>query len=251
MKVLESLTERVVTLIRGRRINEFALLSELFSGKKGIEIGGPSKIFRNRGFIPLYKIVKELDGCNYANATLWDRNKTRGKEYIYNNNKKGIQYISEATDLSFSQDYKYDFLVSAHCLEHVANPLKAMEEWIRIVKKGGHLLLVLPNKEFCFDHKRPVTKFAHLMEDYRNNTKDDDMTHLAEILKLHDLRMDRSAGTFEQFSERSLKNPENRALHQHIFDMAVIKEIFNHFNLEILLTFEGREYIIAGKVNAA
>lgn len=150
-------------------IKKFAFINQLFANKSGLEIGGPSELFRNGGFVPLYEIVKELDGCNFSNTTIWEGNLENGEDYNYYKNKKGTQYISEATDLSLIPNSKYDFIISSNCLEHIANPLKAIEEWIRVLKKEGLLFLVLPNKEYCFDHKRSVTEFSHLLKDYQNN----------------------------------------------------------------------------------
>ncbi len=243
--------KRLLSKIMRKRINNFVYISQLFANKSGLEVGGPSGIFRNGGFVPLYKIVKELDGCNFSNTTIWEGNIESGEKYNYYKNKKGVQYISEATDLSLIPSSKYEFVISSNCLEHVANPLKAIEEWVKVVKKGGLLFLVLPNKDYCFDHNRPITEFSHLFEDYQNNITENDLTHLNEILELHDLEMDKPAGSLEQFKERSLKNFENRALHQHIFDINVLKEIFSYFKLEVLMIYEGREYMILGKKNVA
>ncbi|MDX2303432.1 MAG: methyltransferase domain-containing protein [Microscillaceae bacterium] len=241
------LFKRVLSKIMRKRINNFAYVKQLFISKSGLEIGGPSGIFRDGGFIPLYNIVKELDGCNFSNITIWEGNIEGGKNYNYYNNQNGVQYISEATDLSLIPNSKYEFVISSNCLEHVANPLKAIEEWIRVIKEDGLVLIVVPNKKYCFDHNRPVTEFSHLLKDYQNNIAENDLTHLEEILELHDLKMDKPAGSLEQFRERSLKNFENRALHHHVFDIHVLKKIFNYFKLEVLLTHEGIEYIIIGK----
>jgi SAM-dependent methyltransferase len=259
VRVIEVLNEqglgykfkRVLSKIMRERINNFVYINQLFSNKSGLEVGGPSRIFRNGGFVPLYKIVKELDGCNFSNTTIWEGNLESGEKYNYYKNKKGIQYISEASDLSLMPNSKYEFIISSNCLEHVANPIKAIEEWLRVLKKGGLLFLILPNKEYCFDHNRSVTEFSHLLKDYQNNITENDLTHLDEILELHDLKMDKPAGSLEQFKERSLKNFENRALHQHVFDINVLKEIFSYSKLEVLLTYEGREYIILGKKTVA
>jgi SAM-dependent methyltransferase len=243
--------KRTLSKIIRKRISNFAYLKQLFIAKSGLEVGGPSRIFRDKGFLPLYKIVKELDGCNFSNTTIWEGNIESGKNYNYYKNKKGVQYISEATDLSLIPNLKYDFVISSNCLEHVANPLKAINEWIRVLKDGGLVLLVLPNKEYCFDHNRPVTEFSHLLSDFQNDVNESDLTHLNEILELHDLKMDKKAGNFEQFRERSLKNFDNRALHQHVFNIAVLKEIFSYFKLDVLLTHEGQNFIILGKKNDA
>jgi len=127
-------------------IKNFKFIKQLFANKTGIEIGGPSSIFNDKGYIPLYKVVRNLDGCNFSNSTIWEGNIEIKNEYNYYKEKFGIQYILEATDLSSIEDSKYEFLISSNCLEHVANPLKAIEEWIRVIKKDGFLLLVLQIK---------------------------------------------------------------------------------------------------------
>lgn len=239
---------RIYTRIFRERVPNFRYITRLFSNKYGIEIGGPSRMFTYKGLIPIYNVISTLDGCNYSAQTIWEKSKSGKSKDKYSCFKEGNQYISDATDLSQIPDEKYDFIISSNCLEHIANPFKALKEWLRVTKKDGLILLVLPNKDFCFDRNRTVTQFSHLLEDYENNTQEDDLTHLDEILTLHDLEMDKQAGTIEQFKARSLKNIENRALHHHIFDLDLLREIFGHFNLEVLRTYQkGQDYIILGK----
>jgi SAM-dependent methyltransferase len=116
----------------------------------------------------------------------------------------------------------------------VANPFKAMAEWLRVLKSGGYLLLVLPHKDGTFDHLRPVTPFQHLVDDYERSVGEDDLGHLPEILELHDLSMDPPAGDRESFRRRSLKNLENRCLHHHAFDTDLTVRMLDHFGLQVL-----------------
>jgi len=233
--------------INREKIDNFGQIKQLFKQGKGLEVGGPSGIFRDRGFIPIYRFLNELDGCNFSNSTIWEGSIENGKNYNYYKNKNGFQFISEASDLSLLPDAKYDFVISSNCLEHVSNPLKAVKEWVRVVKKGGLVLIVLPNKAHCFDHRRPDTSFSHLLEDFKNDTQEDDLTHLEEILALHDLQLDVKAGTPEQFKERSMNNFQHRAMHHHVFSIALLEEIYRHFGLEILQTAGGKEHIILGR----
>lgn len=238
--------KKALSRIKGSKLSQIVSLQKILSGKDGIEIGGPSKIFGNTGYVPIYKHINSLDGCNFSNTTLWEGKIDEGKRYNYAEGKKGTQFISEATELSHIPDKTYDFVISSHCLEHIANPIKAIEEWLRILKDNGDFLLVLPNKEYCFDRKRPVTSFEHLLDDYKKNTQEDDLTHLEEIIMLHDLRMDKPAGTLEQFKERSLRNFEIRALHHHVFSIETLKSLFSFFNLSITLTHKDENLIIFG-----
>lgn len=237
----------VLSRVVRQQIDNYSYIESLFKDKSGIEIGGPSGDFRNYGFIPLYKILKSLDGCNFSTSTIWEGNIKGGTPYLADV-VQGIQYISEATDLSFSPSDKYDFVLSSNCLEHVANPLKAIEEWIRVIKKDGLLLLILPNKDYCFDHKRPITDIKHLLDDYKNQKDESDLTHLSEIIELQDFKMDKCAGTIDKFKERSLENQLNRALHHHVFDISLLREIYDLYKIEIILTYEGRRgNIILGR----
>src|SRR6185312_1636581 len=138
-----------------------------FENKIGIEIGGPTELFQN--LIPIYKIAAEIDGCNFSCNTIWEGNIVKGNTYDYSGNKKGRQYIAEASDLKEIETGKYDFLLASHCLEHCANAIKTIEEWLRVVKPGGSLLIILPDKKYTFDHRRNITTFQHLLDDYKNN----------------------------------------------------------------------------------
>ena len=213
-------------------IKNFNQYAQYFKVKNGIEIGGLSPIFSKE--IPIYKIIENLDGCNFSSQTVWEGSIKEGKSYNFHKAKKGYQYVCEASDLKDIPSEKYDFLISSHCLEHCANALKTINEWLRVIKKGGAILLVLPDKNFIFDHNRDVTKFEHLLEDLNNNIDETDLTHLPEILKKHDLSMDLAAGSIEQFKNRSLDNFSNRCLHHHVFDFELLEQIFEYNNIEII-----------------
>jgi SAM-dependent methyltransferase len=197
----------------------------------GIEIGGPSSLFKT--VLPLYRIVGGLDGVNFSGETIWEGSIEAGDNFNYYRKKSGRQYIADATDLSEIAAARYDFLLSSNCLEHVANPIRALNEWRRVIKPGAAMILVLPNKESNFDHRRPVTKFDHLLQDFERGMGEDDLTHLDEILALHDLSMDPPAGDLEHFRQRSLQNFQNRTLHHHVFDVSLIEEVLNYVGFEI------------------
>lgn len=79
---------------------------EAVSYKKGIEIGGPSAVFRY--VIPMYKRIKELDGVNYSTRTLSEGSIEAGDTFDWSFGV-GRQYIAEASDLSIISDCCYDF----------------------------------------------------------------------------------------------------------------------------------------------
>jgi SAM-dependent methyltransferase len=215
-------------------IKKFPVYKAYFNGKNGIEIGGPSPIFSRE--IPIYPIVGSLDGCNFSNQTIWEGAINEGNNFNYFEGRKGFQYICEASNLSQVASGQYDFLVASHCLEHCANALKTVEEWARVVKPGGAILLVLPDRRFTFDHYRKPTTIEHLRHDRDLGIDETDLTHLAEIIEKHDLTMDRPAGTPEQFKARSLDNFHNRCLHHHVFDFDLLKKVYAENNIEVIDT---------------
>ena len=236
-------------LFSRRRVANTAVL-DLFAGQRGLEVGGPSLFFHHS--LPIYKVAAAIDGANFGETTMWEGEISEGRSFEYGSRKVGRQFIAEATNLGEIVDNTYDFVLSCHSLEHVANPLKAVDEWKRVVRPGGHVLLVLPNKDANFDHRRPTTTFEHLTDDLASDMGEDDLTHLEEILALHDLSRDRAAGTPEQFAARSRKNVENRGLHHHIFDMALLREVLNHAGLEEVFCHESYyDHLVVGRVPAA
>jgi hypothetical protein len=174
-----------------------------------------------------------LDGVNFSSNTIWEGAISSGPNYKYLGNKTGRQYICEATDLSGIESGTYEFMLSSHCLEHIANPIKALLEWKRVLAAGSALVLVLPNKKSNFDHRRSFTTFEHILADYQNDIGEHDLTHLEKILALHDLAMDPPAGSLEQFRERSLDNFANRTLPHHVFDAALIRMVLAYTGFEI------------------
>lgn len=78
------------------------------------------------------------------------------------------------------KDETFSFLLSEHVLEHVANTIKMLKEWVRVLKKNGHLFVFLPHKERTFDKFRNITTLEHLISDYENNIPSDDEGHLEE-----------------------------------------------------------------------
>ena len=88
---------------------------------------------------------------------------------------------AEGSHLGDIPNCKYDFVLSSHSLEHMANPIKALKEWQRVVKPGGHFLIVLPYHLWTFDRMRIPTAVEHMLEDYDRKMGEDDLTHIEEI----------------------------------------------------------------------
>lgn len=242
--LLRATYSRVCSLLASRA-KSFLTYKNQFVGKSGIEIGGPSQAFSRRGIFPVYPIVDNLDNCNFSRTTVWDGSANPGREFRFAHGKlNGHQYIVEATAMEELQSNAYDFVLSSHMLEHTANPILALSEWKRLLTDNGILVLLLPNRYDTFDHRRPVTSMAHLIADFKAGMTEGDLTHLPEILALHDLERDPEAGDLASFTSRSMRNAENRCLHHHVFDAKLAVDLVEHVGLKILSVEEIRPHHI-------
>lgn len=117
-------------------------------------------------------------------------------------------------------------------LEHTANPLQALYAWRRVLRPGGSLLLVLPDKHWTFDHLRPITEMQHLIDDFEAGRGEEDLTHVPEVLRLNDLSRNWPI-TRKQLEESAWRNPELRYIHHHVFDTRLVRQILQHCGFAI------------------
>lgn len=212
------------------------------ANKDGLEIGGPSPFFCRNRLVPVYDRCRQIDNSNFSGETLWSDAPGRGDWGA----KFGRQYMTDACDLSVILDETYDFVMASHVLEHIANPLRALQEFKRVLKPGGVVLILVPDKRYTFDHRRPFTPFEHIKADFESNTQEDDLTHLDEVLSLHDLQLDPEAGSREQFQERCLRNFSLRAMHHHVYRPEVLDLMFQSFDMRVLTLTRERPCHIVG-----
>ena len=211
------------------------LMKRLLAGKTGLEVGGPSRTFTPIGEVPAYPYASRVDNTNFAQVTVWEGSITEGMTFQYDEAKPpGRQYVHDASDLHSIPTGTYDFLLASHTLEHVANPLRVLEEWQRVLTPTGVVAITLPHPSGTFDHLRATTPLTHLIDDYHRNVGEDDLTHVDEILRNHDLSRDPDAGDFESFQRRSLANFQHRCLHHHVFDTASAATLIDQAGLQIL-----------------
>jgi SAM-dependent methyltransferase len=234
MKIMPRLVRRIVS--RFRRITESRVRNRksylpYIANKRGLEIGGPSDVFRRKQPLDIYKNVGGLDNCDFSRSTVWAQQQ---ENYTFDPEKKpGNSIFCEGSELVTVKDSTYDFVLSSHNLEHLANPVKALKEWKRVIRPSGALILVLPYYKRTFDHRRVPTGVDHMLQDFERNVGEDDLTHLPEILEKHDLSMDPGVSSAEQFYKRSLDNLSNRCLHHHVFDEKNSRELLQRTGFDV------------------
>lgn len=101
-----------------RRLHDARFATRYFVGD-GIDIGsGPDPLAQCHEFFPLMKSCRA-----------WDL-------------KDG-----DAQKMSGVADASFDFVHSSNCLEHLRDPREGLGHWLRILKRGGHLICVVPDED--------------------------------------------------------------------------------------------------------
>jgi 2-polyprenyl-3-methyl-5-hydroxy-6-metoxy-1,4-benzoquinol methylase len=214
-------------------MQNFETVINILKDKKGIEFGGPTQLFES--IMPLYSYVN-LDGGNIISNNYFQSN--LGSNFVYGENL-GRQFDVDCTnEEQLSKLKQYDFIVTSHAIEHFANPIKTLKLWEKyILKDDGYILSIVPDYQYCFDRKRPLTTMEHLIEDYNFNMGEDDTTHIQEQKDLHDW----SYGGHHQFYELCEINHLTRVVHHHTFDIELVEEMFDYCGFKKVLSFKHDE----------
>ncbi len=138
-------------------------------------------------------------------------------------NRYKVDYSQDAHSLPDLKDSELDYVCSSNVLEHLTNPIKAILEWLRILKPGGIIWLKIPDKRKTFDSTRERTKLEHLIADFENDVAVDDPTHIVDHNK----------------NSSPPRNETHPYVHNHVWISDDIMELFGYINkrharLEIL-----------------
>ncbi|KAL3090577.1 hypothetical protein niasHS_005489 [Heterodera schachtii] len=143
--------------------NESKLAHRLLDGKRGIEIGAS---MHNPFGLDTWNIDYTDDPKALFQKTQVEVSGKAAKVHI----------IAPGDKLPFTNN-SVDFVINSHVLEHFYDPIKAIEEWLRIVKPGGFVYMDIPHKERTFDRNRNRTTLAELLERHQHPNAGNDTAH--------------------------------------------------------------------------
>lgn len=63
----------------------------------------------------------------------------------------------DALTLDGVADESFDVVHSSHCLEHLTDTAQALNNWIRVCKSGGHLIITVPDEDLYEQGAWPST----------------------------------------------------------------------------------------------
>ena len=130
------------------------LVDKYLTNKNGIEIGG--------SITNDYRLYETGAYCN-VNWAIDAWNKFHGA-------KTYVNIVALGDDLPF-KDNVFDYVFTSHVMEHFFDPIKAIKEHLRVVKKGGILLYIIPNVDKIYDKGRSITDANELVARYNGKLK--------------------------------------------------------------------------------
>jgi len=153
---------------------------------------------------------------------------------VYANERCLADFRGEATALPF-KDNSLAYVVSSHVLEHVANPIKALIEWNRVLRPDGIMYIVVPDRRFTWDSRRELTSVGHMLDDYWAATTAVDETHIDDFVDNVEWSTYSPATAAAEVAEAkaklknlywaTIKSGSEINIHFHVFEPQNIREL--------------------------
>lgn len=138
----------------------------------GIEFGAASNPFPCSGFADI-EYADLFD--NFSEESPYFNNGSYLNEFVK------CKYKTSIEDMIGIRDSSQDFIIACHVIEHVRNPLGAIEKAWTKLKPGGKLILLVPHRDLTFDAARELTSLDHLVLDYKRPLRERDFLHFVEF----------------------------------------------------------------------
>ena len=101
-----------------------------------------------------------------------------------------VSIVADGETLEGVEDESQDYVIANNFLEHCQDPIGTIKNFFRVVRKGGVLFLVVPNKRSNIDAPRRETPIEHFIRDHEEGPATSRLEHFQDwtrtILKVSD-----------------------------------------------------------------
>jgi SAM-dependent methyltransferase len=140
--------------------------------------------------------------------------------------------------LGMVPDASQDFVVASHILEHLAEPIGMLEEIHRVLRPGGHLLLLLPDRRRTFDRTRYGTGLDHLRREHESGVTTVDDDHIVDFIVHADRLMRREEGTEPHpLTPELIEAHRLRSVHAHCWTEDEFLDVLLHLTRDLRVGF--------------
>jgi SAM-dependent methyltransferase len=134
--------------------------------------------------------------------------------------------VDDGARLASFADESLDFVVANHMLEHVEDPIAALQHQLRVLRPGGILYLALPDARGSFDAPRERTTVEHLLRDHREGPQASRRKHYEECARL----IEGHSGEIMENRVREMEAQELRP-HFHVWEPITFAELLAALDL--------------------
>lgn len=127
-----------------------------------------------------------------------------------------------------------DFVVAHHVLEHCANPVLTMMDWLSLLRPAGRLFVSVPAHDNACERSRLPTPIEHLLDDYlyqRDGSDYESKDHIPSFIvqwtALSPENFWYAKGSVKEFAVTVLSElgRDGHDLHWHTFTPKVLREV--------------------------
>lgn len=130
-------------------------------GLKGIEIGASAH---------------NDYGLDALNVDRYDSMDTvyKEEEWALCGQMRPVDVVAPGDALPFA-DGSVDYVFASHVIEHFPDPIRALQEWLRVARR--YVVLVVPHRDRTFDRDRPVTPVDELVRRHEQGFSSEEDEH--------------------------------------------------------------------------
>ncbi len=192
----------------------------------GLEIGA----LHERAPLPSTCVVEYVDAITRAEAAALfpevDAGLMVDPDHIRDIDREGLS--------GFKDDH-YDFVVLSHVIEHLADPIGALQDVFRVLRPGGYTVIAAPDRHYTFDRFRGNTPFGQLLS-----------IHLREVKVVSDEQyIDFLGGVYPKLVreggaalDSALASVRARREHAHVWDSQAFKDFLDRALSHLLIRAE-------------
>ncbi len=227
------------------RIAEARLaVASYFLTGEGIELGAGSRPF------PLPANVKVRYGDVRDTAAL--------VQYFSTTAVVSTEQRIDAQTLEGVPKGQLDFVLSAHVIEHLEDPIGAVVNTLSVLKLGGIFIVVVPDMRLTFDRDRPETPASHSIADFGDGGASTRKQAFVEHLRYCHPIMTNGVSLTEAEIERqatiSAVNHKALDLHYHAWTLEGFRQLltvakqYSPFDIEIAIPIENENIFVLRKI---
>jgi len=184
-------------------------IARVFLRGEGIEIGA----LHNPLKVPRRARVKYVDRLSHIELA---------KEHPELRSKLvRVDIVDDGETLATIPDSSQDFVIANHFVEHCQNPIGALRNMLRVLRRDGVLFLAIPDNRYTFDAGRPVTPIEHLLRDDLEGPSWSRRQHYEEWTRLVDKVPD-DAGAGRHAEELMSRQAP---IHYHVWSQVELLEL--------------------------